>query len=74
MQNARLDDSQVGIKMVRYNINNLGNVDENEKVGLKLNSGHRTGKGQFSFQSHRRAKSKNIQTTIQLLSFHMLAR
>ena len=37
MQNARLDDSQVGIKMVRYNINNLGNVDENEKVGLKLN-------------------------------------
>ena len=25
--------------------------EESEKAGLKLNSGHRTGKGQFSFQS-----------------------
>ena len=40
----------------------------------KLNSGHRTGKGQFSFQSQRRAMSKNAQTTAQLYSFHMLAR
>ena len=29
----------------------------------KLNGGHRTGKGQFSFQSQRRAMSKNVQTT-----------
>ena len=29
----------------------------------KLNSGHRTGKGQFSFQSQRKAKPKSAQTT-----------
>ena len=40
----------------------------------KLSSGHRTGKGQFSFQSQRRAVSKNVQTTVQLRSFHMLVR
>ena len=40
----------------------------------KLSSGHRTGKSQFSFQSQRRAMSKNVQTTTQLHSFHMLAR
>ena len=28
----------------------------------KLSSGHRTGKGQFSFQSQRKAMSKNAQT------------
>ena len=38
----------------------------------KLSSGHRTGKGQFSFQSQR--KVKNAQTTAQLHSFHMLAK
>ena len=37
----------------------------------KLSSGHRTGKGQFSFQSQRRAMPKNVQTTAQLHSFHM---
>ena len=37
-------------------------------------SGHRLGKGQFSFQFQRRAMPKNVQTTIQLHSFHMLAR
>ena len=40
----------------------------------KLSSGHRTGKGQFSFQFQRRAMPKNIQTTTQLHSFHMLAK
>ena len=29
----------------------------------KLSSGHRTGKGQFSFQSQRKAMPKNAQTT-----------
>ena len=33
-----------------------------------------TGKGQFSFQSQRKAKSKNIQTTAQLYSSHTLAK
>ena len=40
----------------------------------KLSSGHRTGKGHLSFQFHRRAMPKNIQTNIQLCSFHMLTR
>ena len=40
----------------------------------KLSSGHRTGKGQFSFQSQRKAMPKNVQTTTQLHSSHMLAR
>ena len=40
----------------------------------KLSSGHRTGKGQFSFQSQRKAMPKNAQTTTQLYSFHMLAK
>src|SRR5574340_1250584 len=36
----------------------------------KLSSGHGTGKGQFSFQSRRKAMPKNIQTTAQLHSSH----
>ena len=40
----------------------------------KLSSGHRTGKGQFSFQSQRKEMPKNVQTTAQLYSFHMLAK
>ena len=40
----------------------------------KLSSGHRTGKGQFSVQSQRKAMPKNAQTTAQLHSSHMLAR
>ena len=46
------------------------------KIG-KLSSGHKpqdTGKGQFSFQYQRRTMPKNIQTTAQLLSVHMLIR
>ena len=40
----------------------------------KLSSGHRTGKGQFSFQSQRKAMPKNVQTTAQLHSSHMLVK
>ena len=36
---------------------------------LQASSGHRTGKGQFSFQSQRKAMPKNVQTTAQLQSF-----
>ena len=39
----------------------------------KLSSGHRTGKGQFSFQSQRKAMPKNAQTTAQLHSSHTWA-
>ena len=38
----------------------------------KLSSGHKTGKGQYSFQSLRKAMPKNAQTTAQLHSSHML--
>ena len=37
-------------------------------------SGRKTGKGQFSFQSQRRAVPKNVQTTSQLHSSHTLAK
>ena len=40
----------------------------------KLSSGHRTGKGQFSFQSQRKAMPKNAQTTAQLHPSHMLVK
>ena len=40
----------------------------------KLSSGHGTGKGQFSFQSQRRAMQKSVQSTTQLHSFQMRAR
>ena len=40
----------------------------------KLSSGHRTGKGQFSFQFQRKAMPKNAQTTTQLHSSHMLVK
>ena len=40
----------------------------------KLSSGHRTGKGQFSFQSQRKAMPKSAQITTQLHSSHMLVK
>ena len=40
----------------------------------KPSSGHRTGKGQFSFQSQRKAMPKNAQTTAQLHLSHTLAK
>ena len=40
----------------------------------KTSSGHRTGKGQFSIQSQRKAMLKNAQTTAQLHSSHMLGK
>ena len=39
-----------------------------------LSGGHRTGKGQFSFQSQRKAMPKNAQTTTQLHSSHTLVK
>ena len=40
----------------------------------KLSSGHRTRKGQFSFQFQRKAMPKNAQTTAQLHSSHRLVK
>ena len=39
----------------------------------KLESGHSARKGQFSFQSQRKTMPKNVQTTAQLHSPHMVA-
>ena len=52
------------------------NFDENSVILTYsiISHGHRTGKGQFSFQSQRKVRPKNAQTTAQLHSFHMLAR
>ena len=47
---------------------------ENASKFGELNSGHRTGKGQFSFQSQREAMPKNVHTATQLHSFHMLVK
>ena len=44
-----------------------------QQIG-KLISGHRTGKGPFSFQSQRKATPKNAQTIAQLHSSHMLVK
>ena len=43
-------------------------------ANLENSSGHRTGKGQFSFQSQRKAMPKNAQTTAQLHSSHTLGK
>ena len=40
----------------------------------KLSSHHRTGKGQFSFESQRKIMAKNAQTTTQLHSSHTLVK
>ena len=40
----------------------------------KLSSGQRTGKGIFLFQSQGKAMPKNVQTTAQLHSSHVLAK
>ena len=40
----------------------------------KLSSGRKTGKGQFSFQTQRKAMPKKGQTTAQLHSSHMLVK
>ena len=44
-----------------------------QQIG-KLSSGHRTGKGQFSFQSQRKAMPTNAQTTAQLYSSQTLVK
>ena len=40
----------------------------------KLSSGHRIGKGQFSFQSQRKAMPNNVQIILKWHSFHMIRR
>ena len=51
-------------------------LSQSEQCSLLLGNHpyHRTGKGQFSFQSQRQAMSKNAQTTTQLHSSHTLVK
>ena len=44
-----------------------------QQIG-KLSSEYRTGKGQFSFQSQRKAMAMNAETTTQLHSSHTLVK
>ena len=44
-----------------------------QQIG-KLSSGHRTGNGQFLFQSQRKAMPKNAQTTAHFHSSHTLVK
>ena len=44
------------------------------KVHKYVSSGHRTGKGQFSFKSQRKEMLKNVQTTAQLPSSYKLTK
>ena len=50
----------------------LAGSDESARKFGKLSSGHRTGKGQFLFQTQRKAMPRNAQTIAQLHSFHTL--
>jgi len=59
-----------GIPVELFQIPKIVAVKHASKFG-KLSIGHRTGRGQFPFQSQRKAMPKNVQTTTQLHSSHM---
>ena len=67
MRNAGLDEAQGGIKIARRNINNHRYADNTTLM-------EETGKGQFSFQSQRKAIPKNAQTTAQMQLSHTLVK
>ena len=74
MNKARGGD---GIQVELFQILNDDAVKVMHSICLqiwKIQSGHRTGKGQFSFQFLRKAMPKNAQTTAQLHSSHTLAK
>ena len=62
-----------GIPVELFQIPKIDVVKYASKFG-KLSSGHRTGRGQFPFQSQRKAMPKFVQTTTQLHSSHVLAK
>ena len=66
---------EIPVKLLQILKDNPGKccTQYDSKFG-KLGSGHRTGKGQFSFQSQRKAMPKNAQTTTQLHSSHTLVK
>ena len=64
---------RIPVELFQILKDNAVKVPITSKFG-KLSIGHRTGKGQFSFQSQRKTMPKNAQTTAQLHSFHMLVK
>ena len=68
--------SKVILKILQARLQRYMNLElPDVQVGFgKLSSGHRTGKGQPSFQSQRKEMPKNVQTTAQLHSSHMLVK
>ena len=89
MRKSGLEEAQAGMKIAGRNTNNLRYADDNTLMAeseeelrsllrkVKVESekvGHRTGNGHFSLQSQRKAMPKNVQTTTQLLSSHMLVK
>ena len=65
---------QNSVKLLSFNKNKLKNKNQYAGKFGKLSSGHRTGKGQFSFQYLRKTMAKNAQTTAQLHSSHTLVK
>ena len=63
-----------GIPVELFQILKDDTVKVLHSICQQIASGHRTGKGQFSFQSQRKAMPKNAQTTTQLHSSHMLVK
>ena len=71
MKNASGDD---GILVELLQILKDDAVKVLHSICQQISSGHRTGKGQFSFQSQRKAMPKNVQTTAQLHLSHTLVK
>ena len=68
------DDDGIPAKLFQVLKDDAVKVPQYASAFRKLSSGHRTGKGQFSFQSQRNAMPKNAQTTAQLHSSHTLVK
>ena len=71
-QTGNADCQQAYEKMINT-VNLQGNANQNHSE-LSPHSGHRTRKGQFSFQSQRKATPESDQTNAQLHSSHMLVK
>ena len=63
----------IAAKLFQILKDNAGKVLHSICQQIWKNFCHRIGKGQFSFQSQRKVMPKNVQTSIQLYSSHMLA-
>ena len=55
-------------------LQSMGSQRVRHDWACSLGNGHRTGKGQFSFQPQRKAMPKNVQTTAQLHSSYKVAK